>query len=90
MLAQMRFVTLQLIVSQVLTSYRTILLAGHETSATTLCWVLLEIAKNSNVQKKLREEVRAMEQAIHARGDAEFTAADLDGMSYLSAVIKVG
>jgi hypothetical protein len=72
-----------------LTSNRTILLAGHETSATTLCWVLLEIAKHPDVQKRLREEIRAMEQAIHARGDVDFTATDLDGMPYLSAVIKV-
>lgn len=41
------------------------------------------------MQKKLRQEIRAMEQAIHARGDVDFTAADLDGMPYLSAVIKV-
>ena len=72
-----------------LNSNRTILLAGHETSATSLCWVLLEIAKHPDVQKKLREEIRAMEQVIHARGDVDFTAADLDGMPYLSAVIKV-
>lgn len=72
-----------------LTSNRTILLAGHETSATSLCWVLLEIAKHPDVQKRLREEIRAMEQAIHARGDVDFTATDLDGMPYLSAVIKV-
>jgi cytochrome P450 len=74
---------------EMLAQMRTILLAGHETSATTLCWVLLEIAKNQDVQKRLREEIRAMEQAIHTRGDVDFTAADLDGMPYLSAVIKV-
>lgn len=67
----------------------TILLAGHETSATTLCWVLLEIAKNPDVQKKLRNEIRTTERAIYARGGSDFTAADLDNMQYLSAVIKV-
>ena len=72
-----------------LTSNRTILLAGHETSATSLCWVLLEIAKHPDVQKRLREEIRGMEQSILARGDVDFTATDLDGMPYLSAVIKV-
>ncbi len=69
--------------------FSTILLAGHETSATTLCWVLLEIAKNPDVQKRLREEIRSTERAIHARGDADFTAADLDNMEYLAAVMKV-
>jgi cytochrome P450 len=73
---------------EMLAQMRTILLAGHETSATTLCWVLLEIAKHPDVQKRLREEIRAMKQAIHARGDVDFTSTDLDGMSYLSAVIK--
>ncbi|KAF8813700.1 cytochrome P450 [Phlegmacium glaucopus] len=73
---------------EMLAQMRTILLAGHETSATTLCWVLLEIARNPIVQTRLREEIRAMEQAIHARGDTDFTAADLDSMSYLSAVVK--
>lgn len=67
----------------------TILLAGHETSATTLCWVLLEVARNPTVQKKLRDEIRTMEHAIHVRGDSDFTATDLDNMPYLSAVIKV-
>lgn len=67
----------------------TILLAGHETSATTLCWVLLEMARNPTVQKKLRDEIRTMEQTIHARGDSDFAATDLDNMPYLSAVIKV-
>ncbi|KIM45089.1 hypothetical protein M413DRAFT_441752 [Hebeloma cylindrosporum] len=60
----------------------------HETSATTLCWVLLEVARNPTVQKKLRDEIRTMEHAIHARGDSDFTATDLDNMPYLSAVIK--
>jgi hypothetical protein len=49
----------------------------------------LEIAKHPDVQKRLREEIRATEQVIHARGDVDFTATDLDGMPYLSAVIKV-
>jgi hypothetical protein len=49
----------------------------------------LEIAKHPDVQKRLRKEIRAMEQTIHARGDVDFTAGDLDGMLYLSAVIKV-
>lgn len=68
---------------------RTILLAGHETSATTLCWVLLELARNPEVQKRLRDEIRETEIAVHARGDSDFTAADLENMSYLCAVMKV-
>jgi cytochrome P450 len=65
------------------------LLAGHETSATSLCWVLLEVARHPDVQKKLREEIRATEQAIFARGQADFTAADYEKMTYMEAVVKV-
>jgi len=64
-------------------------LAGHETSATTLCWVLLELARHPAVQAKLREEIWATQKAIHARGGSDFSAADLDNMPYLAAVIKV-
>ncbi|KAF9484508.1 cytochrome P450 [Pholiota conissans] len=73
---------------EMLAQMRTILLAGHETSATTLCWVLLEIARHPDVQKRLRDEIRSTEQAIKARGGSDFTAADLDNMAYLSAVMK--
>lgn len=67
---------------------RTILLAGHETSATTLCWVLLELARHPEVQDRLRREIRDTERAIRARGGSDFTATDLDNMVYLHAVIK--
>jgi cytochrome P450 len=73
---------------EIFAQMRTILLAGHETSATSLCWVLLELARNPDVQAKLRDEIRATEQAIAARGGSDFSATDLDNMSYLAAVIK--
>jgi hypothetical protein len=67
---------------------RTILLAGHETSATTLCWILLELARHPEVQTRLRAEIRSSEQAVHARGSSDLTAADLESMPYLTAVLK--
>lgn len=67
----------------------TILLAGHETSATSLCWVLLEVARNKDVQDRLREEIRATEKEIIARGDTDFTATDFENMQYMGAVLKV-
>ncbi|KAF5321513.1 hypothetical protein D9619_001359 [Psilocybe cf. subviscida] len=73
---------------EIFAQMRTILLAGHETSATSLCWVLLELAKNPDVQTKLRDEIRATEHAIAARGGSDFSATDMDNMSYLNAVIK--
>jgi len=73
---------------ELLAQMRTILLAGHETSATTLCWVLLELARHPDVQARLRKEIRDTEAAIHVRGGSDFTASDLDNMPYLNAVLK--
>jgi len=54
-----------------------------------MCWVLYELARHPDVQKRLRKEIRDVERAVHARGHSDFTAADLDNMPYLTAVIKV-
>ncbi|KAL0956199.1 hypothetical protein HGRIS_002356 [Hohenbuehelia grisea] len=67
---------------------RTILLAGHETVACTLVWTLLELARHPEAQNRLRAEIREAEQAAHARGAREPSSADLDGMPYLTAVLK--
>lgn len=66
------------------------MLAGHETSASTLSWTLLELARAPYVQTKLRAEIRAAERAVAARGGTEFTPADLESMAYLAAVLKEG
>ena len=67
---------------------RTILLAGHETTATTMNWGLMELANNPAVQDRLRSEIYSMKTSIQARGGGEFTASDFDAMPYLTAVIK--
>lgn len=61
---------------------RTILFAGHETTSTTISWVLLELARHLPVQERLREEILA-----HKRG-GELSATDLDGMPFLQAVVR--
>ncbi|KAL1742019.1 cytochrome P450, partial [Schizophyllum fasciatum] len=63
----------------------TLLLAGHETTATTLTWALLELARNPAIQKRLRHEIRAVRRE---RNEPELTAATLDAMPYLDAVVK--
>ncbi|KAG6861673.1 hypothetical protein C0995_013242 [Termitomyces sp. Mi166 len=72
---------------EMLAQMRTILLAGHETSATSLCWVLLELARHPEFQDRLRAEIRATEIAS-GRKCSSFTASDLDGMQYLAAILK--
>ncbi|KAF9268780.1 cytochrome P450 [Marasmius fiardii PR-910] len=71
---------------EMIAQMRTLLLAGHETSATSLAWVLYELARHPEVQHKLREEIRARE--VTRRGGTEFTANDFDNMPYLAAVVK--
>ncbi|KDR75603.1 hypothetical protein GALMADRAFT_226232 [Galerina marginata CBS 339.88] len=73
---------------EMIAQMRTLLLAGFETTATTLTWCLLEIARHSGVQNRLRSEIRQKEQEIKARGDSEFSASDFDDMPYLTAVLK--
>ncbi|KAJ8585149.1 cytochrome P450 [Rhizopogon salebrosus TDB-379] len=67
---------------------RTLLLAGHETTANTMTWGLLELAKHPEIQSRLRAEIRETEAAIHARGEVDFTMADFDAMPYTTAVMK--
>jgi len=73
---------------EILGVMRVVILAGHETTANTLCWMLLEIARSPAIQTRLRREIREMEQIVQLRGDSQYTIADLDSMPYLNAVLK--
>ena len=68
--------------------HRTILFAGHDTSSNTIGLVLLEMARKPSIQTRLRREVRDKKKKIQARGDTEVTAADLEAMPFLQAVVK--
>ncbi|KAF9462391.1 cytochrome P450 [Collybia nuda] len=78
----------QLNEDEMLSQMRTIILAGHETTANTLSWMLLELAKRPVLQTELRNEIREMECTLQSRGDPEFKATDFDAMPCLSAVLK--
>ena len=54
-----------------------------------MSFVLWELAKNPDVQDKLRAEVREAWGKVKARGDSEFVADDFDSMPYLVAIMKV-
>ena len=64
-------------------------LAGHETTANTIAWMLLELARHPDYQDKMRAEIAHKRAEVAARGDADFTMEDLESMEYLQAVIKV-
>ena len=64
------------------------MLAGYETTANSLSWLLLELARHPDIQVRLRREVRKVHAEVKARGDASFTQADFDTMPLLVAVVK--
>ncbi|PBL01943.1 cytochrome P450 [Armillaria gallica] len=78
----------QLSEEELLSQMNTIMFAGHETTANTLSWTFLELARHPEVQDQLRAEIREKERVIFARGDTEFSVQDLDSMPYLTAVVK--
>ncbi|KAL0564043.1 hypothetical protein V5O48_018012, partial [Marasmius crinis-equi] len=65
-------------------------IAGHETTANTLTWTLLELSRQPEIQTKLRREIHKKESEIVAEGRAEtgFTAEDFESLPYLNAVVK--
>lgn len=58
-------------------------LAGFETSSTTVTFCLYELAKNQDIQNKVREEIQTM---IKKNGDLTYNA--LNDMNYLHKVIS--
>lgn len=93
MIAQMQFVLyiclVSVHISNIRRGCRTIILAGHETTANSLSWTLLELARKPEIQKKLRQEIRSKQREVDVRGDSTITTQDLDSMPYLTAVMKV-
>jgi len=60
----------------------TFLIAGHETTATSMTWAIYLMCKHPDIQKKLRAEVRSSIPHLHS----EITAATIDDCHYLQAV----
>ena len=54
-----------------------------------MAYSLLELARQPEIQQKLREEVTETYEAIKARGDEDFTSEDIDNMTFTNAVVKV-
>ncbi|KAN0081681.1 Cytochrome P450 [Tylopilus felleus] len=75
---------------ELLAQMRTLLVAGHETTATTMSWILFELARHPKIQSRLRDEIRNTEAIVCARGDSLLKVQDLEAMPYLDAVIKEG
>lgn len=65
------------------------MLAGHETTASSLTWLLYELANHPEDQMLIREEINAARVKLRERGDEDFTNADLEAMVFTNAAIKV-
>ncbi|KAI9446009.1 cytochrome P450 [Lactarius indigo] len=63
----------------------TILFAGHDTTALSLTWYFYEIARNPEIQERVREEIAAIRAK---KGGEALSAADLEGMAYTLATLK--
>ncbi|VDB83332.1 unnamed protein product [Peniophora sp. CBMAI 1063] len=74
--------------SEVIDQISTILLAGHDTTASSLTWWFLELARNPSWQTRVREEVRAARQKLADAGVDEFSLSDLEGMTVMQATLK--
>ncbi|KAK1225573.1 hypothetical protein PQX77_011465, partial [Marasmius sp. AFHP31] len=65
-------------------------IAGHETTATSLTWTLLELSRNPRIQDNLRNEINDKRRQLVNEGRTEtgFKAEDFESMPYLNAVVK--
>ncbi|THH16007.1 hypothetical protein EUX98_g9372 [Antrodiella citrinella] len=73
---------------EMLSQMRTILIAGHETTSNSLSWGLYELARNPEIQQRLRKEIHDAEAGLKARGRSHFTVSDLEAMPFNQACVK--
>ncbi|KAH9852216.1 cytochrome P450 [Lenzites betulinus] len=67
---------------QIVDNVNTFIMVGHETTAGSLSFTLLELARNPAVQEKLRDEIR--------RSGRDLSYDDIQRLEYLDAVVKEG
>jgi len=66
----------------------TLMLAGHETTASSMNWLLWELSKDLEYQALCREEIAHVRAEVIARGDDDFSMTDLENMPHVTAIIK--
>ncbi|KAM5543132.1 hypothetical protein V8D89_003006 [Ganoderma adspersum] len=63
-------------------------LAGHETTSSTLAFLLYELAKHPQYQERMRQEIREARARVIARGGNGFKTEDLDSLTLSTNAIK--
>ncbi|KIY63100.1 PAH-inducible cytochrome P450 monooxygenase PC-PAH 1, partial [Cylindrobasidium torrendii FP15055 ss-10] len=76
----------QLSEDEVLSQASTMILAGHETSASTLCWLFHELSKRLDIQSAVRDEIIEVRSRYPDKG--EIPTNEYENMTVLNAVIK--
>lgn len=80
----------QLSEGEMLSQIATLLLAGHDTTASTLTWLLYELSKHPEDQQRIRDEIKAAKVNAEARGEDDLQPIDFNNMDFTNAVIKEG
>ncbi|GAA5932238.1 cytochrome P450 [Sporobolomyces koalae] len=66
----------------------TFLLAGHETTSTSLTWTLWTLSRHPEMQAKLRAEIRDARKTAQDNGLDEIESDELNALPYLDAVTR--
>lgn len=80
----------QLSEREILSQIATLLVAGHDTTASSLTWVLYELSKHPEDQRRIRDEIKEARANLEARGDDDLLPNDFNNMDFTNAVIKEG
>ncbi|KAI0089029.1 PAH-inducible cytochrome P450 monooxygenase PC-PAH 1 [Irpex rosettiformis] len=82
--------SLQLSKHEMVSQMAALTIAGHETTANTLSWLLWELAKHPHLQERLRGEIKQKRQEVIDRvGErVDFSLEDLESMTFLQALLK--
>ncbi|KIY68643.1 cytochrome P450, partial [Cylindrobasidium torrendii FP15055 ss-10] len=71
---------------EVLSQASTMILAGHETSASTLSWVFYELSKHQDIQSAIRDEINEVRSRYPNKG--EIPTREFENMTVLNAVLN--
>ncbi|KAI0743400.1 cytochrome P450 [Daedaleopsis nitida] len=74
--------------AELLAEMFTLTLAGHETTSSTLTFLLYELSRHPEYQDRMREEIREVRAQVTARGDNDFTIEDMDKLTLTMHAIK--
>ncbi|KIJ66688.1 hypothetical protein HYDPIDRAFT_108600 [Hydnomerulius pinastri MD-312] len=73
---------------EMLSQIAALLVAGHDTTASSLTWMLYELSKHPEDQQRIRDEIKAARARAEARGDDDLIPSDYDAMTFTNAAFK--